>query len=181
TRGQPAEPCRRAGFARLRRRYGAPRRRPLPRPAASGASARGSGGTSAAGLPAAYVLAGLHPPEQPLDHLRGALRRPEIAELDPGHLAGGIDDVEPHYLTGLEIDQRRIIELLGTADIGRAKADDAAGEADEAQGDPPLGGDLVLGVEEQGVIVAALLPQPHRVLPKRPVETAAALRRQVIA
>src|SRR6185437_3241955 len=72
-------------------------------------------------------------------------------------------------------------ERRGTADVGRAKADDAAGEADEAQGDPPLGGNLVLGVEEQGVIVAALLPQPHRVLPKRPVETAAALRRQVIA
>ena len=54
----------------------------------------------------------LHPAEQPLDHLRGALRRAEVAELDARHLASGQDDVEPHDFAGLEVDQRGIIELL---------------------------------------------------------------------
>ena len=66
----------------------------------------------------------LHPPEQPIDHLRRALRGAQVAELDPGHLASGLDDVKPHHFAGLEIDQRRIIELGRAADIGRAEADE---------------------------------------------------------
>ena len=82
---------------------------------------------------------------------------------------------------GLEVDQRGIIELLCAADVGRAKADEAAGKPEHAKRDPPAGRDLVLGVDEQRIVVAGLLAEPHRVLAKRPVEALAALGRQIVA
>src|SRR6185503_7817929 len=61
------------------------------------------------------------------------------------------------------------------ADIGRAKADEAAGEAEDAQRHTAARGDLVLGMEEQRVIIAGLLAELHRVGAERPVEALAAL------
>src|SRR5258706_15477982 len=93
----------------------------------------------------------LHPAEQPLDHLRRALRSSQVAELDPRNLASGRDDVEPDHLAGLEVDQRGIIELLLSPDIGRAKADETAGQPEQAERDPPLRRDRVLGMKKQSI------------------------------
>ena len=100
------------------------------------------------------------------------LRRAQVAELDPGDLAAGLDDVEPHHFAGLEIDQRRVIELGRAADIGRAEADEAAGKPDHAERDAPRRGDLVLGVKEQAHnrsrSSARAAPRPRRASSRDP-------------
>src|SRR6185369_15450100 len=105
------------------------------------------------------------------------LRSPQLAEFDAGHLARSVDYVEPHHFAGLEVDERGIIQLLGAADVGGAEANDAAGEPENSKRDPAGRGDLVLRMEEERIIIAALLPELHRVGAERPVEAAAVFRR----
>src|SRR5215210_4807550 len=107
----------------------------------------------------ADLPAGFHPADQALDELRRALRRTDIAHLDPGDLAAGLDDVEPDHLPGLQIDQRRVGELTAAADVGRAKADEAAGDSEHLERDPAARHDAVLGMHEQGVVEAGLAPE----------------------
>src|SRR5206468_13051560 len=116
---------------------------------------------SAGGLLSPDVLSWLHPPKQPLDHLRRAFRSSQVAELDSRHLARRIDDVEPDHLAGFEVDERGIVKLFRAADVRRAKANDASGKAQHAECNPAPRRDLVLRVEEESIVVAALLPQPH--------------------
>ena len=92
--------------------------------------------------------------------------RTQVAELDPRYLASGENHVEPHHFAGLEVDERGIIQLLCAADVGSAKADDAAGKAENSKRDTPARRDLVLAMQKQRVIVAGLLPETHGVLPE---------------
>src|SRR5687768_6528259 len=109
-------------------------------------------GCSLRPLPPADVAAGLHSVEQPIDHLRCALGRTDVAELDAGDLTVGLGDVEPYHLAGAQIDQAGIAELPPAADVGGAEADEAAGDAEHLQRNPSGRREAVLSIEEQGIV-----------------------------
>src|SRR3954452_15119317 len=125
-------------------------------------------------------LARFHAPQQPLNHLLSALRSAQIAELDARNLASSANDIEPDDLTGLQVDQRSIIQLRRAADVGRAKADDAPRRAEYAEHDAPSRGDLVLRMKEERIIVPRLGAEPHCIVADGPVEPVAVLGRQII-
>ena len=77
----------------------------------------------------------------------------QVAEDDARHLAACDDDVEPDDLTSLQVHERRIIDLLSTADIGGAEADDAPRQPQHAERNPPARRDLVLGMQERAIAV----------------------------
>ena len=166
-RGRPAEPCPAAGAAPgLRPREASPRR-PPPTSIERRVISRQRMHISAspvvgANLSLANGLARLHTAKQPIDHLRGPCGSAQVAELDAGHLAACDDDVEPDDLTGLQVHERRIIDLLSTADIGGAEADDAPRQPQHAERNPPARRDLVLGMQEERIIIAGLLARAAR-------------------
>ena len=58
--------------------------------------------------------------------------------LMPATWRAGLQHVEPHHFAGAEVDQDGISELAAAADVGRAEADDAAGDAEHLQRHRPV-------------------------------------------
>ena len=71
--------------------------------------------------------------------------------------------------------------FTSTADVRRAKSNEATCDTQHLQRDTACGCEAVLGVEEKRIVVARLLPQGDRVLAQCPVEALVSFGRQVIA